>query len=482
MELIKQVVVENKYTDLRGQEDVAKYDVYTLATGVGFADLIGKNFQLNYRLPGFRAGKIPRHVLENRIGNNELYGPYLSPVWNEFCAQNKIITGYKPIVDNIKVRLDGAVVFDVMTMTLPVVELDIKDAYKVDIASEALHMTGQALYGKRQRLVKTIPVDGEKAAIWGNLVDLDFSGTIDGQHDDDLNGKNIQIRIGGRMVAIPGFEEQCIGMKAGDIKVVRLDIPENFAEIMRHNPRAKYIAGKTVEFTLKMNVISEIVMPDDEELIQAEGFSSFEKLYASILDENIKIIREDEAKVPLKLIDLIVTDNESNLAAKIQKPLVDTRILAFLEEHKGELDKMTEEERKKAIERIAPNIQKALYQDVVYASLLKRSDVDAPSLAEMQEEAKDIVSTRKAMRQETVDAETLLNQEWYSVYRQIQRRKVLAQYSPKADIFVDKESEAYKTAMDSVRQTMTKPIDEVLDVALAEQKIDSQQSLEQTVV
>ena len=173
-------------------------------------------------------------------------------------------------MDDIQTRIDGAVVFKIITITIPAVELTLRDKYELDVTHDVIEKTAQQLQSLTNKHISFLPIT-DRACRWGDVVVIDFKGTVDGVEDRDLSANDAKIEIGARRIKMPNFEESIANMQINETKEFLVEVPENFAEIMPNNPRAGQIAGKTVNFSVLLKEIQEKQIPQEVELAEKEG-------------------------------------------------------------------------------------------------------------------------------------------------------------------------------------------------------------------
>lgn len=452
MELLKHEKIQGKYTTMEKKEIDVSYDVFTLATQPGVAERAVKEAQKNVKVQGFRTGKVPKAMLERRLGTHNLYGPYLGSVWDQFCLSAGVVSGYSTELDEIHPRIDGAIVFKVATMTIPVLELSLRDKYEIDVTKDVIDKTAQQLQMLRGKHTTVEPVTG-RATVWGDTVVIDFKGSIGGEEEDkDLCAEGAQVEIGSRQIVMPNFEESIVDMNIGETKQFEVNVPEDFEKIMPRNPRASYFAGKTILFVVTMKEIKTKIIPRDDEIAFNEEKDSYEELYAELSAKVFDEIKENLEHVCARASDTILEDNEQLLIDGVQKPLIEHRILSFLDRNKKYFDQLEEEQRKETLAKAVPNITKSVFQDAVYAYLLSQADKNnvEPSNEEIQTEAERfamqrIVQSRGQIKKEE-EIDRLLKDEKTALYRNVQRRKVYTILRDKIEVQLNKENEDYAQA------------------------------------
>ena len=207
--------------------------------------------QKTVKVDGFRPGKVPRSVFEKRFGKEALYFEAADEVVPEAYMKAMGDSKLEPIVQpsvNIKdISADG-VVFEFKVVTKPEViiknykGLGIKPD-KVEVTDEEIdHEIGHLL----ERYTELVAKDG--AVDDGDVAIIDFEGFKDGVAFPGGKGENYSLEIGSHTF-IPGFEEQVIGMKAGEEKDLHVTFPEDYG--------AQELAGAEVVFKVKVNEIKE---------------------------------------------------------------------------------------------------------------------------------------------------------------------------------------------------------------------------------
>ena len=143
-------------------------------------------------------------------------------------------------------------------------------------------------------------LDVEREAKMGDHVTIDFAGFIDGEQFDGGTAEDYDLELGSNTF-VPGFEEQIVGMKAGDERDVVVTFPENYVEAL---------AGKEATFKVTVKSVKEPELPElDDEL--AKDISDYETI-AEYRDH----VREDLEKE-------FTEQQESDYATRLMKAAVD---------------------------------------------------------------------------------------------------------------------------------------------------------------
>lgn len=208
------------------------------------------------RLNGFRPGKVPLKVVQQRFGGSvrqEVVGETLSKTFYDAVSREGLRPAGPPRIDPVRDEpgqdLEYMAIFEVYP------EIQLGDLAMLVVARPVAAVTDADLEAMIDRLREQRAQwhEVERAATLGDRVSLDYSGTRDGVPVEGSAATGAELLLGsGRM--IPGFEDAVVGMKAGDAKTVNLTFPENYQE--------ESLRGAAVEFALKLNAVKEKRLPE----------------------------------------------------------------------------------------------------------------------------------------------------------------------------------------------------------------------------
>ena len=282
--------------------------------------------QKTAKVDGFRKGKVPRNVYENKFGKESLFfeaANSLVPVaYDKMMAESKLEPVARPSVE-IKDISDKGVEFNFKVITKPEVTvkkykgLNIKPD-KVEVTEEEVnHELGHLLERYTELVVKDGAVENGDVAI------IDFEGFKDGVAFEGGKGENYSLEIGSGSF-IPGFEEGVIGMKVGDEKDLDLTFPEDYG--------VEDLAGAKVVFKVKVN---EIKQKQTRELdkdffddLGMEGIDTEEKLKDEI---KASIQAQKEMDAENAYIDKILEEVSKNVEVEIPEEMVEDEIDHLME-------------------------------------------------------------------------------------------------------------------------------------------------------
>lgn len=228
-----------------------------------------KSLSRSARVAGFRPGKVPMKVVQQRYGRQvhlEVAGDVMSSTLQEALSQQNLRPAGEPKLEPRTVEqgkaLEYVAVFDVFPEFEPVSLSGIK--LDKPVASISEQDIAAMLDKLRQQRANWEQV--ERAAQKGDQVTVDFTGTIEGAEFPGGSGSGMKLEIGSNRL-IDGFEEKLIGLKAGDEATLDLRFPDDY--------HSADVAGKPVQFKVKVNTVDAQVLPEiDDAFAKSLGVDS----------------------------------------------------------------------------------------------------------------------------------------------------------------------------------------------------------------
>ncbi len=211
------------------------------------------------RIDGFRKGKVPMKVVRQRYGTGvrqEVLGEIISRSFYEAVAQENIKPAGQPSIEPTKDVPGQDFEFVATFEVYPEVELT--DLAGLSLERPVSEVTDADL-DKMLEVLRKQQATWEKvdrAAALQDQVNIDYIGRRDGEEFNGGKAEGADLVLGSEQM-IPGFENAIVGMVAGDSKSVELTFPEDY--------RAEDLRGATVEFDIKLNSVSEQVLPEINE-------------------------------------------------------------------------------------------------------------------------------------------------------------------------------------------------------------------------
>ena len=188
----------------------------------------------NYTLKGFRPGKAPRDILKRQFGEvimGEVLDKVLKDTSSKVLEEKKIRPATQPKID-LKKYGEGKELEYVMSVTeLP--EVDTKQLQNIKFDQHKVKIDKKHTEERIKQIAKSQnnfkDSDKNHKSTKGDLVVFDYTATVDGKEFKGGAGNNTQLILG-RDLFIKGFDDQLLSVKTGDIKDVKVKLPENFPE------------------------------------------------------------------------------------------------------------------------------------------------------------------------------------------------------------------------------------------------------------
>ena len=243
-------------------------------------------------VPGFRKGKAPRKMIENLYGAQVFHADAVEEIFPDVFKEAVIDQGWKPVgqpsVTDMNVREDKSLELTIEVELYPEIELG---QYKgVEAPKAAVAVSDEEVEAELDRKANEVArvVTVERPAQDGDTVVIDYVGLKEGVAFEGGSAEGYELRLGSHSF-IPGFEEQLVGVCAGEQKELNISFPEDY--------HAKELAGAPVVFQVKVHEIKETQVPakDDELAKDVSEFDTIEELRAD-LRKQIEARKEEEAK------------------------------------------------------------------------------------------------------------------------------------------------------------------------------------------
>jgi len=214
------------------------------------------------RIPGFRPGKVPMPLMKQRYGASVL-GEVLELAVQESAdaalAERSLKPALQPKIEVTSFDEGKDLEYTLSVEILPeIAELDLKTVKlnkpKVVVAdSEVEEALGRVAESRKVNVV----VEDVREAVKGDVLEIDFVGSVDGVEFPGGKGEGYDLELGSGTF-IPGFEDQLIGAKAGDVANVSVTFPEEY--------HSKDLAGKAAVFVVTVKALKAASLPalDDE--------------------------------------------------------------------------------------------------------------------------------------------------------------------------------------------------------------------------
>ena len=283
----------------------------------------------NIMIPGFRKGKAPRKMVERMYGAEIFYEDAIEESYPAAYEQALKETGIEPVaypkLEIQEVGKDGYT-FKADVTVKP--EASIQGYKGLSVAKPEVKVTAADVKAELKPYIDRASrlVSVERKAKKGDTVEIDFEGFKDGVPFEGGKGENYSLELGSGSF-VPGFEDQLIGMKAGEEKDIDITFPEDYTP---------ELAGAAVVFKVKVNEVKEKQEPalDDEFAKDVSEFDTLDE-FKKDLGEKLKQRRQVQADQDFEtaVVDALI----EKLECDVPEAMVDYRADRMMDDYAARL-------------------------------------------------------------------------------------------------------------------------------------------------
>lgn len=273
-------------------------------------------------VPGFRPGKVPLKILKQRFGDS-VRGEVLERAVNDASQQAITERGLRPAaqpkIEIVSAEEGGDLEYDIDLEVLP--DFEPMDFSTMELERLKVPVTDEEIDNALTRLAesqkRTEPLAEPRKAEEGDVVVLDFAGTVDGEALPGMAGEGHHLELGSNSF-IPGFEPQLVGMDAGESRKVTVTFPENYGN--------DKLAGKEAIFDCTVKEVLQAVPADiDDKLAEAVGLKDLaelkEKIGEQIGEEHNRMTRD---KMKRQMLDILADNHDFEIPESMAEIEFDT--------------------------------------------------------------------------------------------------------------------------------------------------------------
>ena len=338
-------------------------------------------------IPGFRKGKAPRAVVEGMYGAEVFYQDAMDELapkaFEQGVTENDVKFVGAPSIVDVNVTDDKTVAYTFSVTLYPEVTLGqykglSAERYPAEVDEDEI---GYELEAARKR--NSRKVDVEREAQMGDVANIDFDGYLNGERFDGGKAEAYDLELGSGSF-VPGFEDQVIGMKAGEEKDIDITFPENYAP---------ELAGKAVVFKIKLNNLSVNELPElDDEF--AKDVSEFDTLADLKKDIKARLTKTRQEESDRAFEDAAVDAAAKNITVEIPACMIDEQVDRQMEQfgYQLQMQGMKMEDYAKMMGGNVDGLRQSLRpmaEQTVRTSLLLEAVAEAEKIEVLDEEVEE---------------------------------------------------------------------------------------------
>ena len=271
-------------------------------------------------IPGFRKGKAPRKMIEAMYGAHVFYEDGLEEIFPEIydfavAKQEGFKAIGRPSLTDMQISDDNIVTLTITTDVYPEVTLGQYRGLEVEKTEPTV--TDEQVQAELDNMAKNVASteNVDRPAEMGDTANIDFEGFDNGVPFDGGKGENFDLKLGSGSF-VPGFEEQIVGMSAGEEKDINITFPQDYH---------KELAGKAVVFHVKVNKVTVTIVPEQDDEF-AKDVSEFDTLEALKADIRAKALEKAQKQADSAFENAAVEKAAENTTVDMPNALVEKEL------------------------------------------------------------------------------------------------------------------------------------------------------------
>lgn len=382
-------------TEIKKQEkNIVYFDITIPAEDIKKAEMeVYKKNKAYFNVPGFRKGKAPKKIIENLYGEEIFFEDAINEVlpkmYEEAVEELKLDVIDQPNVDIEDFNRGQDVVVNIDVQVKPEVKLGNYKGVEIEkVPTEVSdELIDNELEKERHLNARIINID-DRAAQEGDKVNIDFEGKVDGVAFEGGTAQDQELELGSGSF-IPGFEEEIVGHKVGEVFDINVTFPEDYF--------TDELKGKEAIFTITLNTISQEELPelDDEFIKDISEFDTIEEFKEDLtkkkteeVESNAKSLRTSrvldkvvegmEVELPEVMVDNAIEDQIRNMDYNMRSQGI------ALDQYLNMLGQSLEDFKS----TMRPEAEKEVLRSLAIDAIVKEEDFQVTD-EEMEEEAKE---------------------------------------------------------------------------------------------
>ncbi len=382
-----------------------------------FLDLAASDLSSDINVAGFRPGKAPRKIVEQKVGSEKVLAhaaeKAVKKSFVDEITKNKIDTIGEPRITITKIAPGNDLEYKAVVSVMPEIIVGnyrsiAKKTKKPKSEKAKPEEVEKELQLLRKSRAKVVTVRRE--ARNGDMVEIDFEILMDGKSIEGGKSSNHPLTIGENYF-IPGFEENLAGMKEAEEKEFELSFPDDYHQ--------KNLAGKPATFKVKMKLVQEKDLPaiDDEFAKSLGNFENMEALKKSIAEGlELEHKKKNEEKWRAEALEKIAAGSQMEIPPALIE-LETEKMMAEFEHNIASMGMSLDtylENIKKSKSEVAEGWKETATKRVKAALILReiaKSENIEASASEVEEEMNKVLAYYKSTpdMEKNVDMEKLYN-------------------------------------------------------------------------
>ncbi|MBP9920680.1 MAG: trigger factor [Proteiniclasticum sp.] len=412
--------------------DAKKVKLEVTLEAAKLTEAIQKSYKKNVKnlnVQGFRKGKAPLALIKQFYGVEVLFDDAADFLLNESYPKALAEANVKaidyPQIDIKQMEEGQEFIYTAEVEVYP--EFDLPEYKGLEVEKPVYVVTENEVDHELEHLVERngrIESKGEGAVVeMGDIAVINFDGKVDGVQFEGGQGENFELTIGAKMF-IGDFEDQLIGLKVGDKKVVKVTFPEDY--------QAEEVKGKDAEFDVEILDIKSKEYPevDDEFASEVSEFETLEELKASIR-EGLTQDAENRGRNELNsnLIKALAEKVEIDVPNAMVETSIDRMVRDFeqrIQQQGISMDmylQMTGQDKTTIRDMFRDNAMSVVKNDLLIEAIMEKEGITATE-EELVAKAEEIAKMYGAQMEELKDM--LLNSNRYELEMEVTTAKVFA--------------------------------------------------------
>jgi len=300
---------------------VVEIDKELMESGVNKAYMKARK---SIMIPGFRKGKAPRKMIEAMYGAHVFYEDGLEEIFPEIyqfaIVDQELKAVGRPTLADMQISDDHIVTLTLTTDLYP--EVTLGDYKGLEVEKDEASVSDEQVQAELDRMAQNVASTEtvERAAEMGDTANINFEGFDNGVPFDGGKGENHDLKLGSNSF-VPGFEEQIVGMSAGEEKDIDITFPQDYH---------KELAGKAVVFHVKVNSVTATNIPEQDDEF-AKDVSEFETLEELKADIRAKALENAQKQIDSTFEQACVEKAAENTTVEMPAALVETELDSQME-------------------------------------------------------------------------------------------------------------------------------------------------------